>query len=109
MSMYQLADRSGVVRSTVVRIERDEIAQPRAATLTVLAEALGADPAILLKAAGYVPKQTLPSFKPYLRSKYGRTLPPEKLRELGEYFDEIVAEYGKPAGASKSGRTKGGS
>jgi transcriptional regulator with XRE-family HTH domain len=106
--MYELAERSGVPRPTILRIERDEFARPRAEKLVALAKALGVDPSELLKAAGYAQKEALPSFKPYLRTKYGNVLPADKLKELSDYFDEIAAEYGTDAATPKSARPKGG-
>jgi len=108
MSLGQLAEASGVNKVTILRLERDEFTRPNADKLIPLAAALGVDPAELLGAAGYAPKEALPNFKPYLRTKYGGVLPPDMLRELNDLFDQMTAEYGAEPKQAKSRRTKGG-
>jgi transcriptional regulator with XRE-family HTH domain len=108
LSLGQLAEASGVNKVTILRLERDEFTRPRAEKLTALAKALGVDPVQLLTAAGYAPKEALPTFKPYLRTKYGGVLPPDKLRELSDYFDQLTADFGADPKQPKPRRTKGG-
>ena len=47
----------------------------------------------LYAAAGYPTPTELPSFTPYLRSKYGG-LPPEARAELQETFQRLSEKYG---------------
>lgn len=93
LSIRGLAATANVDIANISRMERGE-SIPKPATLQRLAAALNANPADLFAAAGYADKRGLPSFQPYLRTKYGH-LPPEKLIELTAYFDRIEAEYGK--------------
>ena len=48
MTQEQLAERSGVAVSTIIRIERNRV-EPQGSTIRKLAEALGVDPHELVK------------------------------------------------------------
>jgi transcriptional regulator with XRE-family HTH domain len=48
LTQQQLADKSGVGVTTIIRIERNQV-EPHARTIRKLAEALGVDPHELLK------------------------------------------------------------
>jgi len=91
LSMSELAEASGIDKASVSRIERGEFQKPKEETLTAIAKTLGVDPTDLLSAAGYANPSTLPSFRPYLRTKYGH-LPPNKLAELEAIFRRIADE-----------------
>ena len=91
LSMGELAEASGIDKASISRIERGEFIKPKEETLTAIAEALGTDPADLLSAAGYTSPTTLPSFRPYLRTKYGH-LPADKLAQLEAIFQDISQE-----------------
>ncbi len=52
LTQQQLADKSGVGITTIVRIERNQV-EPQARTIRKLAEALGVKPHELLKGDGY--------------------------------------------------------
>lgn len=92
LSGYELARRTGIQSSTVLRIERGET-QPSAEKLDVLAGALGIDPSQLLAAAGYEQLAELPTFAPYLRSKYP-DLPDEAREDLAKAFQRIAKKHG---------------
>ncbi len=98
ISARELAKRSGVAASNIVRLERGEIARPNTETLDALASALDLDGARLYEAAGYQRPAALPTFTPYLRSKYSG-LPPAARTELETSFAKIAEKYGyDPAG-----------
>ena len=98
LSAREVADRSGMADSNVLRLEQGAIANPRPETLKSLADALDLDLADLYAAAGYVQPAGLPSFAPYLRSKYA-DLPPSAQRELERTFHKIATKHGyDPAG-----------
>lgn len=98
LSAREVADRSGMADSNVLRLEQGAIANPRPETLKSLADTLDLDLADLYAAAGYVQPAGLPSFAPYLRSKYA-DLPPSAQRELERSFKQIAAKHGyDPAG-----------
>ena len=77
-------------------------AKPRPDTLKAIAEVLGLDLADIYTAAGYVQSTGLPSFTPYLRSKYA-DMPPKALQELETSFARIAEKYGYERRRAKSG------
>ncbi|WP_082530399.1 helix-turn-helix domain-containing protein [Aeromicrobium sp. Root344] len=93
LSGRELADRSGMAASNVLRLEQGTIANPRPETLKSLADVLDLDLSDLYAAAGYIQPEGLPSFAPYLRSKYSG-LPASAQRELETSFAKIAAKHG---------------
>lgn len=89
ISANELARRSGINVSNVSRMENGLIIQPSPDTLQRLGDALGLDWADLFAAAGYEQPKTLPTIKPYLRSKYPN-LPESALTEISA----ITTKYG---------------
>ena len=51
MTQEQLAERSGVAVSTIIRVERNQV-EPHGSTIRKLAEALGVEPQELVRKAG---------------------------------------------------------
>ena len=51
LTQEQLAERSGIAASTVIRIERNQV-EPQGATIRKLAEALDVEPYALVREAG---------------------------------------------------------
>jgi transcriptional regulator with XRE-family HTH domain len=96
MSAREVADRSGMADSNVIRLEQGAIANPRPDTLKSLADVLGLDLADVYAAAGYVQPHGLPSFAPYLRSKYA-DLPANAKVEMEQSFARIAEKYGYDA------------
>jgi transcriptional regulator with XRE-family HTH domain len=93
LSASRLAERAGVAKGTVTRLELGEIANPQPDTLRALAEALGVPTTDLYVTADWLPKEELPSFTPYLRSKY-RGLTAKGRAELEQSFRKIAEKYG---------------
>lgn len=102
ISARELADRSGMADSNVIRLEQGGIANPRPETLKSLADVLGLNLADLYATAGYVQPTGLPSFTPYLRSKYA-DLPASAQRELEASFEQITAKHGYDPGGPEPG------
>src|SRR5688572_10886743 len=71
LSQEQLAEKAGVHKSVVSRFESGEFRRPQPDKLARLAEALQADLEDFYALIGYAAPAGLPSFKPYLRAKYG--------------------------------------
>lgn len=92
LSGYELGRQTGIQPSTILRIERGET-HPTAEKLDVLAGALGIDPSKLLAAAGYDQLATLPTFRPYLRSKYPQ-MTDDARTELEQAFARIARKHG---------------
>lgn len=98
ISALELAQRTGIADTSIGRIERGDIAAPRPDLLKSLADALDLELADLYAAAGYVQPTGLPTFAPYLRSKYA-DLPDEARDELEASFARIATKHGyDPAG-----------
>ena len=98
ISATELARRAGVTTGTITRLELGQIASPRAETLRAIAEALGVPASDLFVTADWLPKNELPTFSPYLRSKY-KDLPAAAKHELETSFAAIAQKYGyDPAG-----------
>jgi transcriptional regulator with XRE-family HTH domain len=96
LSIRDLAELSGIGRSTLLDLEQDRVANPNAGTLTRLADELEIESADLFAAAGYTAPSALPSFTPYLRSKYA-DLPPAAQAELAQSFAHVAEKYGYQA------------
>ena len=71
LSVYELAARSKLNRSTLMRIEDGTHVHPSAQTLNRLARGLGIDPEELYDASWVGSDEPLPSPATYLRAKYG--------------------------------------
>lgn len=93
LTIKEVARRSGMTDSNVLRIERGDIPQPRPETLKSLADVLGIELSDLFSLAGYVQPKTLPSFSPYLRSKYS-DLPESAAKEIEASFAKIATKHG---------------
>lgn len=93
MSASELARRAGVTASTITRLEAAQIVQPGADTLLAIARVLGISVSDLFISADWLPRGDLPTFTPYLRSKY-RDLPAAAQREIEASFAEIAQKYG---------------
>lgn len=106
LSQYALEALSGVDHSVIGRIEGGQIAAPAPDKLTRLADALRLDMADVFSVAGYAVPRQLPSFRPYLRSRYG-DLPPEALERLDIYFRRIQDEYGGTMSGPYDGEDEG--
>jgi transcriptional regulator with XRE-family HTH domain len=93
LTTEELATSSGVNRTTVVRLEAGSLTEPKAGTLTAVAEALRVPLADVFAQANYVAPAELPSFTPYLRAKYGE-LPEDAVRQMERYFTRLARKYG---------------
>lgn len=93
LSLRDVAAETGISKSMIGKLELDEVGEPRPSTLEVLAASLGVSLVDMYAAAGYKPAKGLPTFAPYLRSKY-RKLPPDARAELQESFDRVANKYG---------------
>lgn len=93
LAAREVARRAGVDVGTVTRLEQGQILSPRAENLRAIGEVLHIPAADLFAVAAWLPKDELPSFRPYLRSKY-RDLPPEAIAEIEAVFERIARDYG---------------
>lgn len=94
LSVRDVEALAGVPKSVVARLEQGS--PPKPGTLKALAQVLDLDLAELYRLAGYDVPQTpsaLPTFTPYLRSKYA-DLPPAAQAELQRSFTRIAKKHG---------------
>ena len=104
-SVRRLAMESGVDHSVILRIETGFVAAPKPETLQRLARVLDIDVEDLYTAAGYMEQSGLPSFRPYLRAKYGH-LPAADRHRLNYIFDRVQAEYAEKRQTQASKKRK---
>lgn len=93
LSARELAVKVGIAHSNIVRLEHGNHSEPRPQVLAALARELDLHLADLYVLAGYAPPTTLPSFRPYLRSRY-HELPIGAMRELEASFWALAKKYG---------------
>lgn len=79
--------------ATIVRIEQGAFAAPRPDKLSRIAGVLGFSLADVFALADYAVPDDLPSFQPYLRSKY-RDMPTDAIDDLEKAFARIVRKHG---------------
>jgi transcriptional regulator with XRE-family HTH domain len=91
--------------ATVVRLEQGLFAAPRPDKLSRIAEALGMSLADVFAFAEYVVPGDLPSFHPYLLSKYP-DMPQGAVDELLREFDRITREYDYAVEGTQEGEGK---
>lgn len=102
MSKRELARRADIKDSTIIRLERGEFANPQPDTLRRIAEALELPLADLYALADYVVPAELPTFKPYLRSKY-QDMPSDAVDDLNKAFERIIKKHGYAPDGPKPG------
>src|SRR5579884_4379501 len=93
LSTRELADRAETTHTTVVRLEQGAYDAPAPDKLSRIAEALGLSLADVFALADYSVPTDLPSFRPYLRTKY-RDLPAPAVEELERSFRRIAKRHG---------------
>ena len=102
LSLRALAENCGVNYSAISKIESGQVASPDPGKLRAIGLALDIDPQDLYALAGYSVSQGLPTFAPYLRSKY--ELPDQAIDELEDYFNQLRKRYGFSEGHDESPR-----
>ena len=93
LSLRQLAKIVDVKDVTILRFERGDHAAPAPDKLARIAEAIGLSLADVYALADYAVPTDLPSFKPYLRTKY-RNLPPEEVDKIEAYAQRLANKHG---------------
>src|SRR5580765_103483 len=93
LSVRSVARSVGTDMSRLVRLERGEVKVPRVDTLAKIARTLGLPLADLYGLAGYETTAELPSFTPYLRTKY-RELPDDAVAEMEAFLARLQAKHG---------------
>jgi transcriptional regulator with XRE-family HTH domain len=102
LSLRQLAERAETTDTTIIRIEQGAYAAPAADKLARIADALDLSLADVFGLAEYAVPTDLPSFQPYLRSKY-RGMPRGAVDDLNKAFERIVRKHGYDPDGPRAG------
>ncbi len=92
LSLRAAARAAGIDHKYLFNIENGKVEQPGPRILVALARVLEVEVEDLYALAGYTMPEGLPTFEPYLRTKYG--LPSEAVQQLDEYFAYLRQRYG---------------
>lgn len=103
LSLRDVAAKTGVSDSLLSKMETGRTTKPTQESLNRLALFYEIDPEELWTLAEYKIASSLPSFTPYLRSRYD--LPPEAIDEMRNHFDYIQAKYEGRQHTNGSNRT----
>ncbi len=95
LSIRGLASTMGITPSYIHKLEAGVFGSISPEKIQALARALDLDPQDLFTVAGYQVPDGLPSFEPYLRTRYGDDLPEEAIQHMSEYFEYERAKYGE--------------
>ena len=106
ISMYELAKRTGINRSTLMRIEDGTTTNPDTGTLNTLARGIGVEPELFYDAVWQDADQPLPSPALYFRSKYQFT--DEQIAELEASVQRATEERAQPTTTTKKPNLRGG-
>ena len=93
MTIRELADDAEMNFATVSRIEQGKFATPGHDKLARIAQTLGLNTADVFALADYTVPADLPSFQPYLRTKY-QDMPDGAVDELNRAFQRITKKHG---------------
>jgi transcriptional regulator with XRE-family HTH domain len=93
LSTRQLGAIAGIDGVTILRFEQGAYAAPRPDKLARVAEALSMTLADIYAMADYAVPADLPSFTPYLRTKY-RDLPTEDVDKIQAYAAKLASRHG---------------
>jgi transcriptional regulator with XRE-family HTH domain len=94
LTASEASQRAGLHRSYWGKLESGAYIAPAPSTLTKIARALEVPFEDLYALAGYDTPKGLPSFRPYLRTRY--ELPYDDIDKLESYFNFLRAQYGIP-------------
>ena len=93
LSTRELGKATGMDGVTIVRFEQGAFAAPRPDKLARVAAALGLTLADVYAMADYAVPADLPSFQPYLRTKY-RQLPAAEVAKIEAYARKLATKHG---------------
>lgn len=93
LSLRQVGKQAELPDVTVLRFEQGAFAAPAPDKLARVAEVLGLTLADVYALADYAVPSDLPSFTPYLRTKY-RDLPAEDIDKIEAYASRLARKHG---------------
>lgn len=93
LSLRQLGKIADLGDTTILRLEEGAFASPAPDKLAKVASALGLSLADVYALADYAVPADLPSFTPYLRTKY-RDLPADDVAAIERYAQKLARKHG---------------
>lgn len=93
MTIRELARRSQVPRSTILRLEQGAIARPRLDLVAPIVFTLDMPSADIVAVLGHSADHDLPSIEPYLQARYHH-LPPALVTEVRHYLEAVAKREG---------------
>lgn len=93
LHIKEVALESGVSAGSLSNLEQGKLRSTSIERLVALADVYGVEPIGFIEAAGFDLGPALPTFKPYLRTKY-RQLPDAAQEEIADAFQRIAEKYG---------------
>jgi transcriptional regulator with XRE-family HTH domain len=88
ISARELARQAGVDKATITLLEQCKIAHPRVETIRALANVLELPLADIYAATNWLPENSLPSLRPYMRAKYGE-LTDDELSQVETFISQL--------------------
>ncbi len=93
LSLRGLAEKVGMTHSFMARLEAGRFQTVSPDNLRAIANALDVPVEDLFTLSGYKVPESLPTFEPYLRTRYGEELPDQAIEQLNEYFEMLRDKY----------------
>lgn len=93
MTLRELANRTAVPKTTLLRLEKGEVTHPRLDLVSTIAVTLKVAPADLYALLGAPVNDDLPDLPTYLYARYN-DLSPAALAEIQTYLEEIAEREG---------------
>ena len=102
----QLADKTGISRSYVTRLESNRVELPSKRVLWSFAQALTTTPDVLLAAAGYMPARdrTIRDSGLEIAFRYVATLPTEAQREILDFVADVSLQHETHSAVQRNGQ-----
>ena len=106
MTAATLADKAGISRSYVTRLESNRVELPSKRVLWSLAQSLTTTPDDLLAAAGYMParNRTIHDSGLEIAFRYVATLPKEAQREILDFVADVSLQHKMHSGDQSNGQ-----
>jgi transcriptional regulator with XRE-family HTH domain len=96
LSTRGVAEPAGVTHSFIAKLEAGKFRTVSSVHLGALARVLDLPAEDLFALAGYKVPESLPTFGPYLRARYGEELPAHAMDSLSELFEALREKYAGP-------------
>jgi transcriptional regulator with XRE-family HTH domain len=107
LNQRELAEKTGVTHSTILRLERGEFGRPDPGKLERIAHALNAGAGDFFALAGYMHADHLPNLDLYLRTLFGDDLSARDRKDIARYVEQKRASDRKGRRGTPPRKEKG--